>query len=288
LNLASYTLTTGLFNSSNSNTRTLAFGTGKIVVLVSAATVFNISTATGLTVTGTAPLVQVTTAATTGTRTINIGLVGEANAINVDVTAGSDTVALATSNAAYKNVNFTGFTGAIVFNNSFNIYGNLDFGGATSFSGGTTGLTFVATSGIKTIRTNGLTFSNSGGVYFGGLSGTWVCQDALNVTGPVILAYGTLQLAAGTTSVVGSFTTTNTSPKYLQSTTPGTQAILSDASGTNTVSMLTIQDINATGGATWNASSSTNVNNGNNSGWEFLSVSTIVGKITGFSFGFKL
>lgn len=283
--LVSYTLTTGSFASTNSNTRTLAFGTGKIVVLNSLITVFNTSVATGLTVTGTNPLVQVTAAATTGTRTINLGNAGEANAINIDVTAGSDTVALSTTSGAYKNLNLTGFTGIVNVPSSINIYGSLDFGNATSYTGTTT-VSFVASAKNLTVRTNGLTFG--GNVVFSGTGTTWACQDALSVTGTLSLSNGTLQLAAGTTSTVGGFATTGTAQKYLQSTTPGTQAILSDASGTNTVSRLTIQDINADGGATWNALAPTNVNAGNNSGWEFLSVATIVGKITGLSFGFKL
>jgi hypothetical protein len=58
--------------------------------------------------------------------------------------------------------------------------------------------------------------------------------------------------------------------KYLQSSTAGTQATISDASGTNTVSYLTIQDSNATGGASWLAPfASNNVYGGNNTGWLF-------------------
>ena len=67
LDLNGYTLTTGIFSSSNSNIRTLAFGTGKIVATGSAATIFTTAVATNFTVTGT-PLVQATTAATTGTQ----------------------------------------------------------------------------------------------------------------------------------------------------------------------------------------------------------------------------
>jgi hypothetical protein len=81
---------------------------------------------------------------------------------------------------------------------------------------------------------------------------------------------GTLQLKAGTTSTVGSFVTSGTTLKYLQSTTPGTQATISDASGTDAVTYLSIQDSNATGGATWQAfTTNNNVDAGNNSGWDF-------------------
>jgi hypothetical protein len=53
----------------------------------------------------------------------------------------------------------------------------------------------------------------------------------------------------------------------LGSTTLGTQATISDASGTNTVTYLTIKDSNATGGAVWDAPAVTNVDAGNNLGW---------------------
>jgi hypothetical protein len=96
-------------------------------------------------------------------------------------------------------------------------------------------------------------------------------QDAftLGATQPLTFTNGTVQLKSGTTSTVGSFVTTGTNQKYLQATTPGTQAIISDASGTNSVSYLTIQDSYATGGAAWDANASTNVNAGNNFGWFF-------------------
>jgi hypothetical protein len=279
LNLVSYTLTTGIFNSNNSNTRTLAFGTGKIVVLSTAGTILNLNTVTGLTVTGNS-LVQATTVATTGTRIFNIGNAGEANAISVDVTAGSDTVQLSTTNAAYKNVNLTGFAGTVSIVAAINIYGNFNFGGATAYTG-TSVVTFAATSGTKTITTNSLAFG--GGVTFNGIGGTWACQDALNVTSSLIMTNGTLQLAAGATSDVGGFATSGTNQKYLQSTTPGTQATISDASGTNTASYLTIQDINATGGAVWNALALTSVDAGNNTGWYFSAVPEIEMRLRSFT-----
>ena len=52
LDLQSYTLSTGLFNSSNSDTRTIAFGTGQISC-TGTGTVWTTATTTGLTVTGT-------------------------------------------------------------------------------------------------------------------------------------------------------------------------------------------------------------------------------------------
>jgi hypothetical protein len=81
---------------------------------------------------------------------------------------------------------------------------------------------------------------------------------------------GTLNLKAGVTSTVGSFVTTGTNQKFLGSSTPGTQATISDASGVNSVSYLTIQDSVATGGADWEAyASNDNTDAGNNLNWDF-------------------
>jgi hypothetical protein len=81
---------------------------------------------------------------------------------------------------------------------------------------------------------------------------------------------GTLQLKASVTSTVGSFVTTGTTQKFLQSTLSGTQATISQSSGVVSTNNLTIKDINATGGATWDAFYyNDNIDNGNNTNWIF-------------------
>ena len=269
LDLVSYTLTTGIFSSSNSNVRTLAFGTGKIVVTGSAATIFTTGTATNLTVTGTR-LVQAITNATTGTRTIGFSTSGgtESNTIDFEVTAGSDTLTLTGTGGAARGVNLTGFAGVINIPSTKTIYGSWDSGSATSFTG-TSVITFASTSS-QTIRLGGLTWP--GGIVFNGIGGIWDMQDAFTSTNLLQMSNGTLRLKAGVTSAVGSFSTTGTNQKFLQSTTPGVQATLSDASGTVSASYLSIRDINATGGAVWQAyTTNQNVDAGNNDGWDFSS-----------------
>jgi len=266
LDLNGYTATFGAISSSNANTRTLAFGTGKIVLTGTSGSIWTTSTSTNLTVTGTNPLIQAT-AGGAGTRTITMGAAGEANAISLDVTSGSDIVTLATTNGAYKNVDFTGFSGTFNLGNSILVFGNWNFGGVTAVSGTAT-VSFSATSGTKTITSNGDAFPAN--VNVNGIGGTWACQDALTVTGTLTMTNGTLQLKSGATSTVGAFATSGTNQKYLQSTTPGTQATISDASGTNAVTYLTIRDSYAIGGATWNAGANS-INVGNNSGWIFSS-----------------
>jgi hypothetical protein len=277
LDLNGYTATFGSVSSTNSNVRTFAFGSTGKFVLLSVTTVWTTSVATNLTVTGTDPLIQLTANAATGNRTITMGAAGEANAISVDVTAGSDTIGFGTTSGSYKNVNFTGFTGTYNASNSIFVFGNWNFGGTTLLAGTAT-ITFSATSGTKTITSNGVSFPAN--VIFNGVGGTWEMQDALSVTNTLTMTNGTLKLKAGTTSTVGGFATFGTNAKYLLSTTFGSTATISDASGTNTVEYLTVQDSIATGGAIFNALAITNVDAGNNTGWLFSTTPSIGNEIT--------
>jgi hypothetical protein len=183
-------------------------------------------------------------------------------------------VSLSGTGGAAKNINFTGFTGTIDIPSTKTFYGDVNFGGATSITGTAT-ITFAATSGAKTIRTNSLTYG--GGFNFNGIGGTWAMQDALALTGTLTMTNGTLQLKNGVTSTVGGFATSGTNQKFLQSTLAGSQATLFQATGTVSVSYLTIQDSNATGGATWNAYvDQGNIDAGNADGWDF-GISPVVG-----------
>ena len=186
-------------------------------------------------------------------------------------------------------------TGTITINRNYNI-GTIDMSARTSAMTLATGVTTPTIYGSWKNGT-GTSLTGTGVITFSGrttqqivsasktftqpitvnnISGTVQCTDALNIgtSNALTFSSGTLQLAAGATSTVGSFVTSGTTLKYLQSTTSGTQATISDASGTNTVSYLSIQDSNATGGATFDASAATNVNAGNNTGWAFPAVFT--------------
>jgi hypothetical protein len=82
----------------------------------------------------------------------------------------------------------------------------------------------------------------------------------------------TITFEAGSTTTVTNFTLIGEgegSLLYLQSSVPGTQYTLSKSSGTVTASYLAIQDSNATGGAYWDALNGTNLNLGDNTGWNF-------------------
>jgi hypothetical protein len=279
LNLAGYTLTTGIFNSNNGNVRTLAFGVGNITVTGNATTVWSCSNLTNFSYTGT-PTVNFTYSGSTGTRTINNGVTGatETNVVDFNVTAGSDQWT-ATAVNSVRNLNFTGFSGVTGLFGAGFIYGNLILSATQTVTASSNATTFAATSGVKTITTNNVLIDRP--LTFNGIGGTWACQDALTLgsTKTLTMTNGTLQLKAGATSTVGGFATSGTNQKYLQSTLAGTQATLSQASGTVDVSYLTIQDSNATGGAAFNAySNQSNIDAGNNDGWDF-GLSPVVGGV---------
>ena len=90
-------------------------------------------------------------------------------------------------------------------------------------------------------------------------------------------AFRTVVLAAGSTQTITNFNLAGTAGTAgnlttFRSQTLGTQATITKPSGTVTASYLSIRDINATGGATWNASNGTNTNVSNNTGWVFAVV----------------
>lgn len=276
LNLNNYTLTTGLFNASNANVRAITTGTGSFTITGNNAAIWNTGNATNLTYTSGVPVVNATYSGATGTRTFSTSSL--ADRINLNVTAGTDIIT-PVSTFIVNNYNFTGFSGTLT-NISTQVYGSLTLSTGMTLSGGANTFTFRSTSGPNNITSNGKTMDFP--ITFDGVGGSWACQDALTLgpTQALTMINGTLQLASGVTSTVGSFVTSGTNQKYLQSTTPGWQATLSDASGTNTVTYLTIRDIVATGGATWTATAATNSNAGNNYGWTFSSTPISYGPIT--------
>ena len=280
LDLNNFTLTTGFFSSSNSNTRVLAFGTGKIVITGNNTTVCSTNTGTGLTVTG-SKRIELSYSGGVGTRAISgattaTGIEGT-NLLDYFVTAGTDILnfngARSYGTIDFSNSGTSTFTTPGSFTNAaIDVFGNLTLNSTMVVSGGTNIVDMLATSGTKTITTAGQTLDFP--VTFNGVGGTFAFQDALTLgsTRTLTMTNGTLQLKSGTTNTVGAFATSGTTLKFLTSTTPGTQATISQSTGTVSVNYLTIQDSNATGGATFNAINSTNVNAGNNLGWIFSSL----------------
>jgi hypothetical protein len=215
LDLQSYTLSTGLFSSSNSNTRTIAFGTGQISC-TGTGTVWNSSTVTSLTITGT-PVVNVTSV---GSTAINVyaGQPSEANSISFNFTGGTYALLFGylTGTPAVRNLNFTGYAGTFTIDVGANtvVYGNLTVSSGMTVASSTATMTFGATSGTKTITTNAKTLDFA--LTFNGVGGAWQLQDALTLgsTKTCTLTNGTIDLF-GKTFTVGTRFGTNTGTKNL-------------------------------------------------------------------------
>jgi hypothetical protein len=274
------TLSTGLFNSNNTNTRSILFGTGNITVTGNAAAIWNTGNTTNFSYTGT-PTINLTYSGSTGTRTIATARTStggtEANSISFNVTAGTDIVAFGSTSFLAKTIDFTGFSGTFTPNGCF-IFGDLVISSGMSLTASASGIGFIGST-PQLVTTAGKTFDFP--LTFGTATfvPTVVFQDALTQgsTQAFTFTNGTVQLKNGVTSTVGAFATSGTNQKFLQSTTLGSQATLSQASGTVDASYLTIRDINAVGGATWNAFvNQQNIDAGNNDGWDF-GISPIVG-----------
>jgi len=220
LNLASYTLSTGLFNSSNSNTRTIAFGTGQISC-TGTGTVWTTATITGLTTTGT-QVVNVTSAGSTAI-TVSTGALSEANSISYNFTGGTYALTfLDVTNYSARSVNFTGYAGTLAELSDpaaapVIIYGDLTLSAGMTLTASTTGngLSFRKTSGTSNITTNGKTIPFI--LTFNGVGGTFQLQDALTTSGAtsdINLNNGTLNLN-GKTLTPGSTFITGTGTKNL-------------------------------------------------------------------------
>jgi hypothetical protein len=203
----------------------------------------------------------------------------EANALSIGVNAATNTVLVnnysnledITIYGKVRNIDLAGWNGMLSkTNQTVTIYGNLTLGASALVVGtGATALTFAATSGTQVVTTNGASVDCPVAVAAPGATVRFSGSALIN--GAFTFSDGTVELTSGQTTTVVSFTTTGTTLKYLQSTTPGSQATLSDFSGANTVTYLSIKDNAATtsGSATWNATSVTNINAGNVTGWNF-------------------
>ena len=272
LNLNNFALTADNFSSTANSVRTIAFAsTGKIVCTRTANVTYGVdfyNATTTATITGT-PTIDFT-----GNFASNNGLrapISTYDGISFNVKAGTGTFNLG-SGQRFTNVDFTGFTGSLA-NSTHSIYGNLTLGSGMTISSGTGVMSFLLSSGVQKFTTNGVTFNRPITVGSSTAAPVLEFQDGLtqDSSRAFTIAGGTVRIKNGATSTVGTFATSGTTQKFLESALPGSQATLSQASGTVNASNLTIKDINATGGATWNAFvTNGNVDAGNNTGWDFF------------------
>jgi hypothetical protein len=253
LDLNGYTATCGGFSSSNSNTRTLAFGSsGKLILSNSGVTIFSGSTSTGVSVTGTAPLIQFNYSGGTGSRNIVMWSLPESQAISVEfLNNATDIVVLQGVTAGYKNIDVTNFNGTLQFANTPRCFGNLTLGSSLSSAVTGSALTFASTSGTKTITLAGQTIDAP--LAFNGVGGTWQLQDnftqgstrtltltngTINLNGKT-LSTGTLQTAAGTKDITfngGSLVITSSGTTAFNNAVP-TGFTTTAGTGTGTISM---------------------------------------------------
>ena len=187
LNLNNQTLTAGSFSSNNSNSRTLAFGTGN-VTLSGSGTVWSTPTVTNFNITGTSVVNVANLSASNAT--VQPGTPAEANAISVNVTSGSAPFTLV--NATILGLNFTGYSGAATGSGNSYFYGNLVFSPTMTFTSQLISWNMTPSSGTKTISSNGVAFSFTLGISG---AGAVKLNDALTMSAKNVLhSAGTFDL----------------------------------------------------------------------------------------------
>lgn len=244
LNLVSRTLTCLSFSSTNSNARTIGFGTGKIVVTnAAAATVWDTGTITNLTISGT-PLVEVAAAGTT-TRTINTGALSAANSISFSLLLSAAGTVTFTAGSVVRNltVNMTG--GGTLSNSAITIYGNVDTIVGT-LTAGTNAWTFGDSGTTSTLSGFGITWDFP--IIFNGSASSW--QLSTNIT---VGATRTTTLTAGTLNVTGwvwttgLFSSSNSNTRVIAFGTSGRIDLSSTTATTTLLTLTTATGLSTTG-----------------------------------------
>jgi len=181
LDLAGYQLNPSTFTSNGTGVRTLAFSTGNITCTGSGGTLFDSTSSTNLTVTGT-PVVNIPYSGAVAT-TIAAFPATEAQSISFNIQAGTYALTMIDASRAYRNVNFTGFSGTLgaLGASSVKIYGSLTLSSTMTLTPIANTLTFAATSTGKTITTAGKVIGYK--LAFDGVGGSWILQDALTISG---------------------------------------------------------------------------------------------------------
>lgn len=154
INLNNRTVSVGLFSSSNSNARVLAFGTSSTLNITgNAGTIWTSAITTNLSYTGT-QVVNCTYSGSTGTRTLSVGTLTVANSVSFNFSSGTDTVIISGS---CRDLNFTGFAGTLT-SGVRTVSGDLTLSAGMTCTSGTQQTTFVGTGASQTFTTNGVTF----------------------------------------------------------------------------------------------------------------------------------
>jgi hypothetical protein len=262
LDLNGFTLTNFSFISNNSNARTLAFNGGSINLTAnvtgSSATLWNCTTVTNFTVTGT-PTVNATADSTSGTRTFSHGNTAggsENNTINLTILLGSNSANLITVQGVYKNLNFSSISSTLN-NSARTIYGNLTISSSMTLTAGTNGITFSGANATQLITSAALNFDFP--INFGysfattaatgnGTTATLTFASTINIP-----AVGSTIIVAGVTPAGynGTYTvtaSTNTTVSYANATTAAQTVAGTIVNGGSTT--YTLQDALSVGTST--------------------------------------
>jgi hypothetical protein len=205
LDLNSRTLTALTWSSSNSNTRSVLFGTGKIS-LNGTGTVVTMTTVTNFSYTGT-PTVEINNATATAA-TVNSGSPTEAQALNFNIISGTYSLTIQSA----KNINFTGFTGTLNTTAARTIYGNLTFSSGMTLGGTAQIITFGATSGVQQLTSASQTISYP--ITIDGIGGTVRLLDAAIFSNGILLTNGTLD-ANGQNLTANQLSSTTQGPRTI-------------------------------------------------------------------------
>ena len=229
LSLNNFNLTTGIFSSSNTNTRSIAFGSGNIILshTTAAQTVLSMATATGFTWTSSTNNPNITTgcfqATMSVTRTFVFGTTGGAatNSPNLYLASGAS-IATITTGSWFNELNFgtTAFTIAATNLNLNQLYTASSTSVLTALTATMRGTGYVYTNtsiGPLVINsTNGTTYINSStvtcttctltsGTFDLYSNGTLTCSSTFTFGGGSLLNIGTINCTTFTVSA-GTFT----------------------------------------------------------------------------------
>jgi hypothetical protein len=180
LDITNVTLTVKSFSSSNSNVRSVIFGsTGKIVLTGDGVTVWNTTTLTNLTYSGNA-IAELVYSGSVGTRSIIGGFPATVadNLISIKVIGGSDILRLFGSHNLL-NVDFGDFAGSLN-TDSPRIWGNLTLSPLMTILSSANGFAFYALSGTQIITSNGTAIDRP--IFIGQGASTATFQLADNFT----------------------------------------------------------------------------------------------------------
>ncbi len=232
LNLNGFNLTTGQFDSGNSNTRSITSNGGQFYCTSTTGYPWGVSTITNLTFVDRAT-VNITGASTgVDSRVIQCGAVAETVSPDFNITAGAGTVTLtASGNDSTRNVSFIGFSG-VCSRIARSTYGSVTASPTMTFSASATVISFLATSGTQVVTTNGVTLDFP--ITVNAPGATVQLADALTIgsTRSFTLTAGGLDLN-GKNLTAGAFSSSNANVRSITSGVGQFYCTVAPSSGTS-------------------------------------------------------